>query len=150
MQDPSKVDSSDSDTDEDEEDKSGDESKDSEDNDPDGTNALIKAAQEANATKLKAGRKEKRKAEKAELLQLAEKRKKKDINLNQLRTISGTNAIKGEITTKGPKQKPSELKCCYRCGQPGHIKADCPETDSSGGFVKARDVLGSKRSRKAD
>ena len=52
MQDPSKADSSDSDTDEDEEDKSGDESKDSEDNDPDGTNALIKAAQEANATKI--------------------------------------------------------------------------------------------------
>jgi hypothetical protein len=145
------VDSSDSDTDEDEEEKSGDESEDSGDDDPGGTNALIKAAQEANATKLKAERKEKRKAEKAELLRLAEKRKKKDIKLNQLKTISGTNAVKGPITSKGPKQKPNEFKGrCYRCGHPGHLIADCPEEASGDHIPSARDILGSKRSRTAD
>lgn len=144
------MDSSDSDTDEDEEEKSGDESEDGGDDDPNGTNALIKAAQETNATKLKAERKEKRKAEKAEMLRLAEKRKK-DIKLNQLKTISGTNALKGPLMSKGSKQKAGEFKSrCYRCGHPGHLIADCPEEASSDHIPKARDILGSNRSRKTD
>ena len=116
--------SSDSDTDEDEEEKSGDESEDRGDDDPSGTNALIKAAHEANARKLKAERKEKRKAEQAELLRLAEKRKKKDIKLNKLTSISGTG------TNKGPKQNSIQSRSCYRCGQTGHLIADCPEEGS--------------------
>jgi hypothetical protein len=114
-QDPSKDESSDSESDED--DQSEDDSDDSED-DPDGTNALIKAAQEVAARKLKGERKAKRKAEKAEMLRLAEKRKKKDIKLNQLTSISGHGGSK-------------ENQSCYRCGQVGHLMADCPKRGRS-------------------
>lgn len=136
------MDSSDSDSDEEDEEKqSGDDSEDSEDDDLDGTNALIKAAQEANARKLKAGRKEKRKAEKAEMLRLAEKRTMKDIKLNQLTSISGSG--------QGQNRVPSQGRTCYRCGQTGHEKVDCPEGGRSGGLEEAGDMPRSKRLRKA-
>jgi hypothetical protein len=78
---------------------------------------LIKAAQEAAARKMKDERKAKRKAEKAELLRLAEKRKKKDIKLNDLTSISN--------------QGGKESQSCYRCGQVGHLIADCPKRGRS-------------------
>jgi biotin synthase-like enzyme len=76
---------------------------------------LIKAAQEVAAEKLKAERKAKRKEEKAELLRLAERRKKKEIKLNKLTSISGHGS----------------QESCYRCGQVGHFIADCPKRGRS-------------------
>lgn len=77
----------------------------------------MKAAREEAAQKLKAERKAKRKAEKAESLRLAEKRKKKDVKLNQLTSISGGNA-KGKTQTN---------QTCFKCGLVGHMKAECPK-----------------------
>lgn len=93
------------------EDQSEDSSEVDEDDDPDATNALIKAAQQAAARKLKAERHERRKAEKAELVRVADK--KKHIKLNHLTSISG----------KGTNQT------CYRCGKIGHLQTDCPKRD---------------------
>ena len=77
---------------------------------------MIKEAQAEKFERLKAERKKRRKAEKSELLRLAEKRKKKDVRLNTLKSISGSN-----MATK---------QTCHRCGKVGHIKADCPERNN--------------------
>jgi hypothetical protein len=89
---------------------------------------------------MKVERKEKRKAEQAELLRLAEKRKKKDIKLNRLTSISGINAganhnskkrsISNTGTSHGSKQNGKDSKSCFRCGRIGHFVADCPEDAS--------------------
>ncbi|RDW65429.1 hypothetical protein BP5796_10121 [Coleophoma crateriformis] len=85
QQNPSLEDSSDSDSDSDEEGKgeSESESEDSDD-DPSGTKALIKASQKEVALRAKNERKAKRKAEKAESLELAKKRKKKEAGKTRL------------------------------------------------------------------
>ena len=93
--------------------QSEDVSVDSDSDDPNGTDALVKAVREEAARKLKAERKAKRKAEKAESIRLAEKRKKKEVKLNKLTSISGWNS--------------QSTQTCFRCGKTGHVKADCPQ-----------------------
>ena len=134
------MESSGTDTDKDDGENSEEESEDSNNDDPKGTYALIKAAQQANAKRLKVERKDNRRAEQAELLRLAEKRKKKDIKLNRLTSISGTSAgayhnskkrpISNTSTPHRPKQNGKDSKSCYRCGRTGHYVADCPEETS--------------------
>lgn len=97
----------------DEGDQSEDDSADSDSDDQNGTVALVKAGREEAARKLKAERKAKRKAEKAELIRLAEKRKKKEIKLNKLTSISGGNS--------------QPMQTCFDCGKTGHVKANCPK-----------------------
>jgi hypothetical protein len=110
LQDPNADDSSSSDEDGDDN-EDGDEDEDSDD--PFSTNALLKEVKNEAGKKLKEERKAKRKAEKAELLRLAEKRKKKDVKLNNLTSISG-----GSTQTS---------QACHRCGQVGHLMAECPK-----------------------
>jgi hypothetical protein len=105
-------DSSESESDE-EGDQSEDDSADSDSDDQNGIDALVKAGREEAARKLKAERKAKRKAEKAELIRLAEKRKKKEIKLNKLTSISGGNS------------QPTQT--CFCCGKAGHVKVNCPK-----------------------
>lgn len=135
LQDPDA--SSDSDSDEDEDEAEAEESEFDED---DPTSQLLKTARDDAARELKAQRKAKRKAEKAELLRLAEKRKKKDVKLNQLTSISGGNAA-SKGASKGP---------CHKCGEVGHFIAECPK----GKRGRANDDGGdrqrfSKKSRKS-
>lgn len=78
-------------------------------------NNLIKTSRAEAAQRLKADRKAKKKAEKSKTAELAKQRKKKDINLNGLTSLSGKPA-------PGASQGP-----CYSCGGP-HIKAKCPES----------------------
>lgn len=81
----------------------------SDDSDP--TQILIKSGRDEAAKQLKAERKAKKMAEKAQSLRLAAKRKKKDIKLNRLTSISG-----GSNRAK---------QTCHRCGEVGHIQAEC-------------------------
>lgn len=96
----------------------------------------MKTARDDAARKLKAERKAKRKAEKAELLRLAEIRKKKDVKLNNLTSISG-----GSAASKGP---------CHKCGETGHFQADCSKGKRSRGDDDYGDRQRfSKKSRKS-
>ncbi|KAL2201081.1 hypothetical protein P885DRAFT_65373 [Corynascus similis CBS 632.67] len=60
-----------------------------------------------------------REEERRKAQQLAGKRRKKDIKLNQLTSISsaGSQAF----------QRPSGTLSCHGCGKPGHKVADCPK-----------------------
>ena len=104
-------DSSDSESDR-EGDQSENNSADNDSDDPNGTDSLVKAAREEAARKLKVERKAKRKAEKAELTRFAERRKKKDVKLNKLTSISVGNS--------------RPMQACFSCGREGHVKANCP------------------------
>lgn len=73
----------------------------------------MKDARNDAARKLKAERKTKRKSEKAELQRMADKRKRKQVKLNTLTSISGTG---GSGSSKGP---------CHKCGMMGHYVSEC-------------------------
>jgi hypothetical protein len=102
------VDSSESESDS-EEDENED-SEDSSSDDDDLAGDLIRASRQEAADRAKAERKAKKKAEKAQLVELARHRKKKEVNLNGMTSLSGRQ-------TNAPK--------CFSCGGP-HVKADCP------------------------
>lgn len=137
LQDPGASSDSGSDSDEDEDEAEAEESE-FDENDP--TSQLMKTVRDEAARELKAQRKAKRKAEKAELLRLAEKRKKKEVKLNRLTSISG-----GSAASKGASKGP-----CHKCGEVGHFVAECPK----GKRGRANDDGGdwqrfSKKSRKS-
>lgn len=109
QQDPTLEDSDDSD-----ENESEGSANNSDGDSDDPTNNLIKTSRAEAAQRLKADRKTKKKAEKSKTAELAKQRKKKDINLNGLTSLSGKPA-------PGASQGP-----CYGCGGP-HIQSRCPE-----------------------
>ncbi|KAL1868237.1 hypothetical protein VTK73DRAFT_3764 [Phialemonium thermophilum] len=63
-----------------------------------------------------------RKEERARAQQLAEKRRKKEVKLNRLTSISSAGA--------SPFQRASGSAACYSCGKPGHKASDCPTKTS--------------------
>ncbi len=78
-----------------------------------------------------------RKAEKAELARLAEKRRKKGVKLNGLVSISG-----GGGGGSGPTSGRGD-KTCYECGEKGHERRACPQK----GKRKNQDSPGDQRTR---
>lgn len=85
--------------------------------DPTGAKALIAQTRKEAAEKARQERSAKRKAAKAESLRLAEERRKKQVKLNGLTSISG-----------GGGTPPGKSFTCHRCGQKGHIQRDCPQS----------------------
>ncbi|KAI9880056.1 MAG: hypothetical protein M1830_005788 [Pleopsidium flavum] len=86
-----------------------------EDDDPAGTKALIQASREEATQRAKAERKAQRRAAKFEAAQLATRRKSKEVKLNKLGSISGGG---------GGMNASRE---CFRCGNKGHKKDECPQ-----------------------
>lgn len=109
--DPSAEDTSDSGSDGDEDEESAEEFS-SDDDDP--TSDLIKASRKEAAEKLKAQRKAKKKADKAASVKMAKERKKKEITLNGLTSLSGR-----QDNLRPPIK-------CFKCGGP-HVQAQCPQ-----------------------
>lgn len=105
-------DDSESEDDEDDDVKNeSEESSDEEDDDP--TSDLIRATRKQAAERVKAELKAKKKAEKAQSAELARQRKKKEVNLNGMTSLSG-------------RQAPVDERTCFVCGGP-HLKSNCPE-----------------------
>ena len=84
-------------------------------------NDLIKASRQEAAERAKAERKAKKKAAQTELLKLSKKRKKTEVKLNGLTSLTG----------RQDKQPPAIS--CYNCGGP-HKKAQCPQNQNKRGF----------------
>ncbi|KAI9822695.1 MAG: hypothetical protein M1827_000414 [Pycnora praestabilis] len=84
--------------------------------DPTGTKALIRASHEEAGQRARAERKAQRRADKAEAMRLAEKRRRRTINLDRITSISGG----GGGITGNPSME------CYKCGGKGHMARDCP------------------------
>ncbi|KAK8238959.1 hypothetical protein HDK77DRAFT_282443 [Phyllosticta capitalensis] len=98
-------------------DSGSDSSEAEEDEDP--TAAMIREQRKEAA---RAKRKDKRDAEAAKMAQLAASRKKKEVNLNKLKSISGGAS----------NQSPSKDVECYGCGKKGHIRSECPSSRRRG------------------
>ena len=91
---------------------------DDDDDDPTGANALIAQLRKEAGEKARTERRAKRKAEKAESLLLADERRQKHVNLNQLTSISGN--------TGGGAPSARDMTC-HKCGKKGHLQRDCPK-----------------------
>jgi hypothetical protein len=92
------------------------ESDEDESDDPTGAKALIKQSRKEAGDKARAERKAQRKAESKAAAKLAESRRKKEVNLNKVTSISGS----------GKPSASAASTVCHNCGKKGHIKAQCP------------------------
>jgi hypothetical protein len=132
QQDPSLEDSTDSGSG-DEEDESSVQSDDSTGGSGNPTDALIKASRVEAAQRLKAERKAKKKVEKKKGEELAKQRKKKEVNINGIASLSGEKTF---TPIRGP---------CFKCGGP-HNKVDCP--DSKRGYQGGGDGGRTRKSQR--
>ena len=115
QQDPTAEDSSESESDEEDEESSNN----SESNSDDPSKGYYNDSRETEAiARLKKQRKAKKHKEKAALLKQGKDRKKKEVNLNGLTSLSGKAA---------PQRGP-----CHHCGGP-HLKRECPELSGGDG-----------------
>ncbi|KAI7249522.1 hypothetical protein KC343_g3957 [Hortaea werneckii] len=109
-------DSSESEQEEDEEDDDDDE------DDPTGAKALIVKERKEAGDKARAERKARKKAEKAESQKMADERRKKQVKLNGLTSISGA----------GGGSPGNKNITCHNCNKKGHIQRECPEAGQRG------------------
>ncbi|KAK3113500.1 hypothetical protein LTR53_009142 [Teratosphaeriaceae sp. CCFEE 6253] len=95
-----------------------DDDDDDESDDPTGVKALIAQSRKEAGDEARAARNLKKQSNKAEALRLAEDRRKKHVNLNNLTSISNSN---------GSAQSSAADKACHRCGEKGHLSYACPQ-----------------------
>lgn len=110
QQNPDAEDDSESDSEDDEDE---DNSSESESDSDDPTKELIRASRQEAAARAKAERKAKKRAGKAQLEELAKKRRKNDVNLNGLSSLSG----------RQDRKVPKDV-ACHKCGG-NHFMKDC-------------------------
>lgn len=117
-------------TDEDSEEDSDEDDEEGEiEDDPTGVNALIAQGRKEATDRARAERKAKKAAESAESQRLAEERRKKEVNLNKVHSISSGG---GRSSGGGGQKKSSHLDdiTCHRCGEKGHMIRNCPQRGS--------------------
>ncbi|RMY47495.1 hypothetical protein D0865_08630 [Hortaea werneckii] len=99
-----------------------DEDDEDDEDDPTGAKALIAKERKEAGDKARAERKARKKAEKAESQKLAEDRRKKQVKLNGLTSISGA----------GGGSPGNKNITCHNCNKKGHIQRECPEAGQRG------------------
>ncbi len=87
-----------------------------ESDDPTGAKAFIAQSRKDASDRLRAERKAKKHADIAEALRLADERRQKQVNLNGVTSIS-----------KPRSNGNAQHMTCYKCGQEGHMKNECPQ-----------------------
>ncbi|SMQ53581.1 unnamed protein product [Zymoseptoria tritici ST99CH_1A5] len=86
--------------------------------DPTGVKSLINQGRKEATERLRAERKEKKRAEQADALRIAKQRREKEIDLNNVTSISGGGGSKGS---------PLANMTCHQCSGKGHMARDCPQ-----------------------
>jgi len=76
---------------------------------------MIRASRRQAVELAKAERKAKRKAEKSKSAKMAKERKKKEIKLNTLTSISGSESVG------------NSNRSCFTCGSGDHFRSECPQ-----------------------
>ncbi|KAI1338018.1 hypothetical protein F5Y15DRAFT_140637 [Xylariaceae sp. FL0016] len=69
----------------------------------------------------------KKSAERTKAMQFAEKRRQRDVKLNNSRSLSSGGGL-SSISSGGTSSRPGGTFTCYRCGQSGHKAVDCKST----------------------
>ena len=85
--------------------------------DPTGVKAMMRQQQKEAGKLARAERKQQRKSDAAESARLAEARRKKNVDLNRVTSISGSGK---------PSASSSGMEC-FTCGKKGHKKSECPQ-----------------------
>ncbi|KAI6809906.1 hypothetical protein KC332_g12580 [Hortaea werneckii] len=114
--------SSDSDSSESEQEEDEEDDDDDDEDDPTGAKALIAKERKEAGDKARAERKARKKAEKAESQKMADERRKKQVKLNGLTSISGA----------GGGSPGNKNITCHNCNKKGHIQRECPEAGQRG------------------
>jgi hypothetical protein len=86
--------------------------------DPKGVNSLINQGRKEATERLRTERKEKKRAEQAEALRIAKQRREREIDLNNVTSISGGGAS---------RSSPLANMTCHQCSGKGHMARDCPQ-----------------------
>lgn len=96
--------------------------------DPTGVKALIAQGRKDATDRAKAERRAKKAAENAESQRLAEQRRKKEVNLNKVTSISsGGGRPSGGGGKKDTSSSYFETMVCHRCKETGHMMKNCPQ-----------------------
>lgn len=90
--------------------------------DPTGVKALIAQGKKEATDKARAERKAKKQAESAETARLSAQRRKKEVDLNRVTSISGGGGVGAN---------PQANMTCHKCGTKGHIARDCSQRKAS-------------------
>ncbi|KAK5166444.1 uncharacterized protein LTR77_007987 [Saxophila tyrrhenica] len=93
----------------------------SDEDDPTGSAAMIAQSRREAGDKARAERKAKRKAEQEEAEVMAGERRKKQIKLNS--NPQSISSGGGKLRAGGGNTD----QACFKCGQKGHLKRDCPQ-----------------------
>ncbi|TKA81611.1 hypothetical protein B0A55_03554 [Friedmanniomyces simplex] len=101
--------------------RSGDEDEnEDESDDPTGAKAFIAQSRKEASEKVRAERKAKKHTDQAEALRLADERRHKQVNLNNMTSISNPRS-------GGKDRGGAQHMICHQCGQKGHLKNECPQ-----------------------
>jgi hypothetical protein len=102
-----------------EDDEDEDEEEDDDEDDPTGVKSLINQGRKEATERLRAERKEEKRAKQAEALRLAKQRREREIDLNNVTSISGGGG--------SSNRSPMASMVCHQCSGKGHMARDCPQ-----------------------
>jgi hypothetical protein len=97
---------------------------DDDEDDPTGAKAMVREQQKAAGDRARADRRQRKADDAANATRLAESRRKKEVNLNRVTSISGSGKPASATASSGME--------CFKCGKKGHKKTECPQQQRGG------------------